>query len=76
MKKKSQLLQILFLVFALTLNFGLWAQTQRVLDDEFMPPTGVVANSTQDQVDLTWNEPGTGIDVWFSHTQQILLTML
>ncbi|MDX9870495.1 MAG: choice-of-anchor J domain-containing protein [Candidatus Cloacimonadales bacterium] len=69
MKKKSQLLQILFLVFALTLNFGLWAQTQRVLDDEFMPPTGVVANSTQDQVDLTWNEPGTGIDVWFSHTQ-------
>jgi len=31
------------------------------------PPSGVVATATPTQVDLTWNAPGDGVDVWFTH---------
>ncbi|HOE91117.1 MAG TPA: choice-of-anchor J domain-containing protein, partial [Candidatus Cloacimonadota bacterium] len=32
------------------------------------PPSGVVATPSPTQVDITWNAPGDGVDVWFSHT--------
>jgi len=32
------------------------------------PPSGVVATATPTQVDLTWNAPGDGVDVWFTHS--------
>ncbi|HPY97331.1 MAG TPA: carboxypeptidase regulatory-like domain-containing protein, partial [Candidatus Cloacimonadota bacterium] len=34
------------------------------------PPAGVVAVPYADRVELSWNEPGDGVDIWFSHTSQ------
>lgn len=31
------------------------------------PPSGVVATTTNTEASLTWNAPGDGVDVWFTH---------
>lgn len=69
MKGKSQTIKIIALVIAISLSLGLFAHTQKALDDQLLAPTGVEATITPDQVDLSWNAPGTGVDLWFSHTQ-------
>ena len=68
MKGKSQTIKIIALVIAISLSLGLLLIHKR-LDDQLLAPTGVEATFTPDQVDLSWNAPGTGVDLWFSHTQ-------
>ncbi|MDD2651278.1 MAG: carboxypeptidase regulatory-like domain-containing protein, partial [Candidatus Cloacimonetes bacterium] len=39
-----------------------------ILNELEIPPTGVVAEASQTEVELVWNEPFVGADIWLSYT--------